>query len=610
MSDLFVSMRAVKRLVVLCLGLAGFAAPVWAITDTQLFGWAAASYPAYFAGAVTEGTYQQYHYRIYAATGNALAVDTLGGVFVLGPVTGNTLLPVGSTSQYEAAVNVWDAAQRARGNLLANSPSRSFSFTAASLKTRLNGSTKDKALLVLSGDPVCGVDVFAMGYKTVGGLQEATTATAALMTPTGSDPKCTGPRPVVLYAHGTSPAKAFNLAALAFGGNPGYAEGLLVAAFYAAQGYVVVAPNYAGYDASSLPYHPFLVAQQQANDMIDALTAARIALPLLDTPVPVSGKLFLTGYSQGGHVAMATQRALQQQGVLVTASAPLSGPYAVGASLDDVFIGRVSVGATLFGTLLSTAYQRVYGTIYANPAQWFESAFASGIDSLLPGADVDVLIATKKLPEFALISAGLPQAPVGSPLQRLLLANTPPSGTPRDKVYSRGFGPGNLITNAARAVFLQDVLNRPDGALNALAPWPGVVTTGPRMPAVLAQNPMRAAAALNDLRGWSPQSPTLLCAGNEDPTVSYLLNSKLMADLWVGLPAGTVTLLDVDSRSTGSNDPFQAEKRGFALVKTAAIIDAQFSGKDPDIELANGYHGALVPFCFSAARTFFERFKQ
>ena len=61
--------------------------------------------------------------------------------------------------------------------------------------------------------------------------------------------------------------------------NPDNAEGLLIAATFAAQGYIVVAPNYAGYDTSALAYHPYLNADQQSKDMIDALTAARSALP-------------------------------------------------------------------------------------------------------------------------------------------------------------------------------------------------------------------------------------------------------------------------------------------------------------------------------------------
>ena len=157
------------------------------------------------------------------------------------------------------------------------------------------------------------------------------------MTPSGG-PDCTGSRPIVLYAHGTTTVKSYNLANLLDEGSAAYSEAALIAAIYAAQGFIVVAPNYAGYDASKLAYHPYLNADQESKEMMDALSAARKALPGLLQPVQDSGKLFITGYSQGGHVAMATHKAMQAAGQTVTASAPMSGPYALAAFGDAVYL--------------------------------------------------------------------------------------------------------------------------------------------------------------------------------------------------------------------------------------------------------------------------------
>ena len=104
-------------------------------------------------------------------------------------------------------------------------------------------------------------------------------------------------------------------------------EGVMLAALFASRGYIVVAPNYVGYGTSTLGYHPYLNADQQSKDMIDALAAARSALPVAsESSTTASAKLFITGYSQGGYVAMATHRAMQAAGVAVTAAATLSGP--------------------------------------------------------------------------------------------------------------------------------------------------------------------------------------------------------------------------------------------------------------------------------------------
>jgi hypothetical protein len=488
-----------------------------------------------------------------------------------------------------------------RGTLLASN--RTAQFTADTLKLRLvaGGSVRDAALAVMTGDPVCGVDVNAIQYTTVGGLAEQTTGSGVVMVPTGSDARCTGARPVVLYAHGTNPAKAYNLAAMVTTSNDAYGEALMLAAFYAAQGYIVVAPNYVGYDVSTLGYHPFLVADQQSKDMLDALTAARKAFPALATPVVASAKLFITGYSQGGHVALATQRAMQQLGTAVTAVAPLSGPYALAAQTDEPFLGRVGIGATLFGPLIAISYQKVYKNIYGTPADLYEAKYVNGSETLLPGANAGTLASSGKLPQYALLNNTPPQAAGNPTLQALLNASTPPvTGTSQDKVYALGFAADHLFTNSYRLAVVQDALANPDGAT------PG--SGGNLLPAAAPQQPLRLAAKLNDLRGFTPTSPVLLCGGNQDSTVPYGVNTLTMAQLWAGLPAGMLTVVDVDSRPASLSEPFRAEKLGFAVVKNAIIAEAQASGADPDVTVAVNYHAGVAPFCMSAARTFFQRF--
>ncbi len=109
----------------------------------------------------------------------------------------------------------------------------------------------------------CGVTIEKVSYDTKGAADEDTNATAALMLPTGDAAECKGDRPVLLYAHGTTTDKGYDFAQVGNTKNPAVGEANLIAANFAAQGYIVVAPNYAGYDDSKLDYHPYLVAQQQ-----------------------------------------------------------------------------------------------------------------------------------------------------------------------------------------------------------------------------------------------------------------------------------------------------------------------------------------------------------
>src|ERR1700723_338725 len=268
------------------------------------------------------------------------------------------------------------AASTAHGTLAVNPPFRIASLNAAAFQAQLAASSSGAQLLQITGNPSCGVDFYYIKFWTLGGAGETTESFGAMLVPTGAAPACSGPRPIVLYAHGTQTDKALNIADIT---NTSNSEGVLIAAMFAAQGYIVVAPNYAGYDISTLGYHPFLNAGQQSGEMIDILTAARAALPMtMSAATSDSGKLFVTGYSEGGHVAMATQRALEGSGAIVTGAAPMSGPYALEAFGDVIIFGDVNIGSTEFTPLLSTSYQKAYGNIYTMPGDLYSATYANG----------------------------------------------------------------------------------------------------------------------------------------------------------------------------------------------------------------------------------------
>lgn len=478
-----------------------------------------------------------------------------------------------------------------RGSLIQSPPARTASVTSTELLAALSASSIGQQLLQLITAPECGIDIHQLQYNTVDAVGQPTTASGAMMIPTGSDAACQGPRPIVVYAHGTQVVRAYNIANIADEDN---AEGLLIAAVFASQGYIVVAPNYAGFDSSALTYHPFLNAEQQSKDTADSLTAARSSLPTSFAPgVTDSGKLFITGYSQGGYVAMATHRLLQQSGTTVAASAPMSGPYALAAFGDAVFYGNVVGSAPLFVTYAVTGYQRAYANIYTNPTDFFEARYAAGIDTLLPtaGSRSD-LFAQGKLPAEQLFDS-TPPDPSYAPYT--------PSTIPADlaHVFALGFGPDHLVTNAYRLAYLQDAQANPDG---------GFPATTDGLPAASPANGLRQAFKANDLRNWSPASPVLLCAGNEDPTVLYM-NTQLMQAYWEANSAATsLKVLDVDG-DVSLDDPDAGLKAGFATAKAAVAASAIAGGATDNgaAAVSEAYHSTLVPpFCLAAVRSFFD----
>lgn len=443
----------------------------------------------------------------------------------------------------------------APGSLLAP-PTELTTLTPEAFTQALTGAGA-ASLLQITGAPVCSIRFTYFQYGTVGGAGEKTTASAGLMVPTGSDPACSGPRPVLLYAHGTTTDKNKNMA------SPQDSEAALVAAMYAAQGYIVVAPNYAGYEASTLPYHPYLNLEQQAQDVVDALTAARKGFASVGASA--SAKLFVSGYSQGGFVSMAAQRKLQLAGTPVTAGAHLSGPYALGTFGDVVYAGNVNLGATVFSPLLSTSFQRAYGDLYGSPDEMYEAAFAGGIESLLPSTtSLTTLFSTGKLP------------------QAFLFEGTAPSAQ-----FAPFFGTPNLIRTSYRNAVLQDA------AVNAGNP----------------QHPLRRAAYRNDLlqQNWTPAQPMLLCGGHQDPTVFFNVNTQGAKAYFTdrGVPGPAVKVLNVDSTDV-LNDGFDALRAGFTATKNATAAAA---GANAASVVAQAYHGTLVPpFCNAAARGYFAQF--
>ncbi|MES2261123.1 MAG: lipase family protein [Pseudomonadota bacterium] len=420
-------------------------------------------------------------------------------------------------------------------------------------------------LLKITGEPRCAIGIQAIRYQTVGGHGEPTDAGAVIMLPSGSHPQCTGARPVLLYAHGTVLDRSFSMARLS-------GEARLMAAMFVAQGYIVVAPDYAGYGNSSLPYHPYLNAEQQAGDMVDALRAARVAYAALHIrPAP---QLFLTGYSQGGFVALATQRAIQQQYAgefNVTAVAGLSGPYALTQMADDIFSGRPSTGVTAYLPLLTTSGQQAGAALYASPDDLYEERYASGIETLLPGKTrLDDLVSKGKLPKGALFAR---------------------DSQPQAADAASFFADRNLVRTSYRNAYLQDMAAHPceRSAADPLACAP--------------QQGLRRWMVKNDLRSYLPVSPLMLCGGGEDPVVPF---SNAVATYAYFTAHGAAPLL-VDLETTLPQDPYLSYKQGFAQARQALRAEAVKKGGDPAKAVSDRYHSRLAAqFCLMAARDFFN----
>lgn len=503
------------------------------------------------------------------------------------------------------------------GNLIKD-PLTTKNLTASALTQLFN--TTDPDFSQVAATPKCGVRVEYMQYDTVDVKGNKTDATGAVFIPTGTDASCSGNRPIVLNAHGTATTKAYNFAEVGNANNEAGPAATLLAALFAGQGYVVISPNYAGYDKSSLAYHPYLNAQQQSHEMADALKAGREVVRRTGsaTNVADNGKLFVTGYSQGGYVTMATTRYLETLKEPVTAALPISGPYAMEAFGDVVFGGKVMLGATFFAPLMARNYQEQYGNIYAKPSDMFAPANADEIPSLLPSASMTdmQLILSGKLPASAMFQ----KAPTGN--------STLDAISPSDPAFSFGFDATQyLVKNDYRLEYLADAQKNVDWAVPYLQ---GYTNYSP-VPATLPEHPLRKALKANDLRGYLPTMPVIMCGGNQDPMVFFDVNSSLMKKLWDTdtnkTSATKLGIIDIDVTNratrqkpvyqtlgfdTVNNNSIQSQSEkmqaGFASKVQNIAANAAANGGNPSQAVAMQYHGLVTPYCMGVAQTLFSQF--
>lgn len=496
-------------------------------------------------------------------------------------------------------------------------------LSVAHLSALLHGQLSSQpGLEALIGAPRCAVTVYKFVYATVGGRGEATDASGALMIPAGGRAPCRGPRPIVLYTHGTAIDRAEDMAAVGDPKNPAYGTATRVALVFAAQGYIVVAPNYAGYDISTLSYHPYLNGAQQSRDAIDSLTAARQLLERIGGTTSDGGRLFVTGYSQGGYVAMATLRALDAQGRPATAGAPMSGPYALLATADEIFLGHPDVGGTAYLPLVVNSYAHLArGSI--DPKRILSARFR-GAATLFPG-DIDYggfgrLVAAGKIPESAVFQSvsASPGSP-GFPAARHPALAALPEGAP---LYRAGFDPSRyLVSTAFRAAYVADADAHPDSGAPTDGSEPNLGAVVPTLPS----NPrlrLRQDLADNDLRNYLPSMPLLMCGGHGDPEVFWDQGAGAMTAVLerriAAHPGLRFATLDLDI-SAGTRGAYVehglSPGRNARLAPVASRVQEAFTAYQHAVVAAKGaevgleaYHTDEAPYCMVAARSFFAQF--
>jgi hypothetical protein len=218
-----------------------------------------------------------------------------------------------------------------------------------------------------------GVDVYKILYVMDDVFGNPDTASGALHVPWPA--KDQPGHPLVCDMHGTTdrtwyPSDYLGTSGLYFAGN----------------GFLAIEPDYLGL-GNSRGFHPYVHADSEARSGVEMLRAAHQFFQQMG--ISPGEDLFISGYSQGGHSAMAMHRMIQEDlagEFTVTASSPMSGPYSLsGIMFDRMLDDQDYLPGIAFMPYLVLSYRMVYQDLNVQLSDVFKSWFVNPIQQFYDG---------------------------------------------------------------------------------------------------------------------------------------------------------------------------------------------------------------------------------
>ena len=209
-------------------------------------------------------------------------------------------------------------------------------------------------------------------------LGDTIEVSGALFVPQGFDDPCG--LPIHIYMHGTifdrTDAPSFLSIEGSFGG------------LMSTLGQLVLMPDYVGLGTSDL-MHPYVHADSESDAGFYMMRAADALSDELG--YALNGQNFISGYSQGGHAAMALARDLTTTAYgdefPLSGAVPGSGPYDIsGTQFPQTFeFETYSNPAYLAYNVIG--WNSVYGTLYDDLSEVFQEPYASTMLDLFDGTN-------------------------------------------------------------------------------------------------------------------------------------------------------------------------------------------------------------------------------
>jgi hypothetical protein len=214
-------------------------------------------------------------------------------------------------------------------------------------------------------------------YTTIDGKGFPTTASGVVFLPAVTS---TTQMPVFTYLHGTLTR---DLDA------PSMLKGIesVIGWIMAMDGYIAIEPDYLGMgDGSGI--HPYLHADSEASASVDMMKAVMEFCSSSGVNSKPNGNLYLSGYSQGAHAALATQRELQAHplpGLSLRKTIAGSGAYSLSSIQKKYVFDHPDYINPSFIPYLLLGYQNVYGNLWSNIDKVFVPPYSSTIPGLFNG---------------------------------------------------------------------------------------------------------------------------------------------------------------------------------------------------------------------------------
>ena len=260
------------------------------------------------------------------------------------------------------------------------------SYTKAQLLQKViasgivNAQTSQLLTLLLQRD----VNAYRITYTTKNTDGTLITASGALLVPVAIG---TESFPLISQQHGTITSET-----QAPSNFTDASEAASIGLLFASNGYIIACPDYIGYGESKNVPHPYLHRQTEASASLDMLRASKAFLA--KNSVKWDNRVFLTGYSQGGHATMSLLKMMEEQfpsEFTITATTCGAGPYNAEGFMNDL-ITKETHGIPSYNNLyirVLQTYNRVYG-LNRPMSYYFLEPYATQINNSQPNIDISI----------------------------------------------------------------------------------------------------------------------------------------------------------------------------------------------------------------------------